>query len=360
MRVLQLGPYPPPHGGVQTNLVAIHRALRARGDDARVANITSTRRPSENGVDYPRNAAELFYLLVRRRYDIVHVHLGGDLSGRLLALCFLCTLLPGARTVVTFHSGGYASSPAGRSAERRDPRGIVFRRFDRIVAVNAEIVSFFERLGVPADRITLILPHAVDTTVAHDASVSLSPAIASFVATHSPRFLTVGLLEPEYEIESQIDVLDRVRRVHANAGLVIVGSGSLHEVLARAIDASPSRDHILLCGDVPHEQTLRLIAGADVLLRTTRYDGDSVAVREGLAHATPVVASDNGMRPAGVHLYPIGDVAALERAIETALAAGRGAGVRDADTRNIDAVLDLYQGLLGASGEAVLHAAQAE
>ena len=27
MRVLQLGPYPPPHGGVQTNLVAIRAFL---------------------------------------------------------------------------------------------------------------------------------------------------------------------------------------------------------------------------------------------------------------------------------------------------------------------------------------------
>ena len=360
MRVLQLGPYPPPHGGVQTNLVAIHRALRARGDEARVANITSTYRPSADGVDYPRNAAELLFLLVRRRYDIVHIHLGGHLSGRLLALCFLCTLLPGARTVVTFHSGGYASSPAGRSAGPRGARAIVFRRIDRIVAVNAEIVSFFERLGVPTERITLILPHAVDTSVANDSTVALAPAIASFVEKRSPRFVTVGLLEAEYELESQVDVLDRVRGAHTDAGLVIVGSGSLHASLARTIDASPSRDHILLCGDVPHDQTLRLIAGADVLLRTTRYDGDSVAVREALALGTPVVASDNGMRPAGVHLYPVGDTAALERAIETALAAGRAVGEPDTDARNIDAVLDVYHELVGGSRGPVLHMARAE
>src|SRR6185437_11491900 len=116
VRVLQLGPYPPPHGGVQTNLVAIHRALRARGDDARVANITSTRRPSADGVDYPRNALDLLTLLVRRQYDVVHLHLGGHLSPRLLGLCLLCTLLPRTHTVVTFHSGGYATSPAGQRA----------------------------------------------------------------------------------------------------------------------------------------------------------------------------------------------------------------------------------------------------
>jgi glycosyltransferase involved in cell wall biosynthesis len=275
-------------------------------------------------------------------------------------LCFICTLLPGARTVVTFHSGGYASSPAGRRAGRRGVRAIVFRRVDRIIAVNAEIASFFRRLGVSAERIAVILPHAVDTSVANDPSVPLPPAIASFAASCSPVFVTVGLLEPEYDLESQLEVLDRVRRVHPNAGLVIVGSGSLHGSLRGAIDASASRSRILLCGDVAHEETLRLIARADVLLRTTRYDGDSVAVREALALGTPVVASDNRMRPPGVHLYPVGDVNALEQAIETALAAGRRPSGGDADARNIDAVLDVYRALVGESRARPLNVARAE
>ena len=61
---------------------------------------------------------------------------------------------------------------------------------------------------------------------------------------------------------------------------------------------------MLLCGDVPHALTLRLIAESDLFLRTTLYDGDSVAIREALQLGTPVIASDNGMRPAGVHLIP--------------------------------------------------------
>ena len=43
MIILQMGPYPPPHGGVQTNLVAIRRYLEegskiAREMTARYAN----------------------------------------------------------------------------------------------------------------------------------------------------------------------------------------------------------------------------------------------------------------------------------------------------------------------------------
>src|SRR5438105_8526009 len=40
-------------------------------------------------------------------------------------------------------------------------------------------------------------------------------------------------------------------------------------------------------------RSLRAIADADVLLRTTLYDGDAISVREALYLGTPVVATDN-------------------------------------------------------------------
>ena len=117
----------------------------------------------------------------------------------------------------------------------------------------------------------------------------------------------MGLLEPEYDLPLQIDAMAEVLARHPNAGLAIVGSGSREESLRERIDAKPYRDRILLCGDVAHEATLRAIAASDVVLRTTLYDGDSVSVREALAFGKPVIATDNGMRPAGVRLMPARD-----------------------------------------------------
>jgi glycosyltransferase involved in cell wall biosynthesis len=99
---------------------------------------------------------------------------------------------------------------------------------------------------------------------------------------------------------------------------------------------------------VPHAATLRAIAEADLLLRTTLYDGDSVAVREALHLGTPVIVTDNGMRPAGVRLIPAQDKAALCSAIEASLDGPRSrpepsaAGAED----NIEAVLKLYEELV--------------
>jgi len=72
----------------------------------------------------------------------------------------------------------------------------------------------------------------------------------------------------------------------------------------------------LLCGDVPHAVTLRAIAESDVFLRTTLYDGDSISVREALHAGVCVIATDNGMRPDGIHLIGSRNLVALQNAIE--------------------------------------------
>lgn len=343
MTVVQLGPYPPPHGGVQTNLVAIRQHLRRHGIGAPVINLTRHRRRDEDDVFYPKGALELAWLLVRLRADIVHLHIGGHLTLRLLALCFLCSLLPGRRVVLTFHSGGYPSW-AGDNARRRSLRGFVLRRLDAVIAVNRQIAELFARLGVPRARIHVISPYSPVSVP----SVELPDELRAFRETHDPLLTTIGLLEPEYDLPLQIRSMSSIRHAFPKAGLVIVGSGSLHDALRALIASAPEAPHVLLCGDVPHEVTLKLLSESDAFLRTTLYDGDSVSVREALHLSVPVIATDNGMRPGGVHLIPVADSESLCAAVIAVLGAGRGrsAGAADVAESSLDRVLALYAALL--------------
>ena len=340
---------------MQTNLVAIHRALRAAGHSALVANITRHRRASGDGVYYPKNALQLAWVLLRARADVIHLHIGGNLSTRLVLLCLFCTLLPRSKTVVTFHSGGYAGSAAGRSAGRRTLRGFVLRRVDVVVAVNQEIVDVLRRFGVDERRIACVAPHAVDPDeIAAAKRTPLPEPIAAFARVHAPLLLTVGLLEPEYDLPLQLAALPAIREPFPGAGLAIVGSGSLHDELRRRIEQSNVASHVLLCGDVSHDVTLRMIAQADALLRTTLYDGDSVAVREALYAGTPVIATDNGMRPPGVTRFPVGDGPALVNAAVAVLSGGSEAAPATADPGGVGPVLALYDKLVSGKPAAAL------
>ncbi len=340
MRVLQLGPYPPPHGGVQTNLVAIRELLLRRGHECAVINLHRHRTGRGEGVYHPTGAAQTLALILRLKYDIIHLHLGGDVTPRLVGLAAVCTSMPRAGSVLSFHSGGYATSAEGRSASPRTVRGFVFRRFDRVIAVNAEIAELFLRFGVARDRVRLIYPHALPAELPE---AELPRELREFFCAHKPAMITVGLLEPEYDLGLQIETLGRIREWRPGAGLAIVGSGSLDGALRERIAAQPWAEHILLCGDVPHAATLRAIAAADVFLRTTRYDGDSVAVREALHVGTPVVATDNGMRPEGVVLMRSSDAGGLCGAVEEALARSRAARRGVGGDENIEAVLAVYE-----------------
>jgi glycosyltransferase involved in cell wall biosynthesis len=346
MRVIQLGPYPPPHGGVQTNLVAIRQLLLQRNITNCVVNLTRHRQANTDGVYYPANAIQVFRLLLQVRYEIVHIHVGGNLSTRLLALCLFCSLLPWSRCVLTFHSGGYPKSRSGRSARWWSMRGFILRRFDRVIAVNSEMAGMFRSFGVAAGRIALVCPYGFATAPAREMPARLK----TFFDTHQPILLTVAGLESEYDLPIQFAALAGILAKYPDAGLVIAGSGSLESELRQSINRTSYASHIFLYGDMPHDVTLLAMTNSNVLLRTTLYDGDSIAIREALALGRPVIATDTGMRPEGVRLIPIGDLDALESAIEDCLAepqVGQHPPPVRALDNNIEAVLNIYNELTG-------------
>lgn len=344
MKVLLLGPYPPPHGGVQSNLVAIQSFLLRRGVPCAVINITRHRKPQADEVYYPNGAAQLLQLLTRLQFDVLHLHIGGMLTNRLLALALICTLRPRAKSVLTFHSGGFPSSPAGQALGPTSFAGFVLRRFDGLIAVNQEIMEFFRKMEVAQDRTRLISPYAF----LHDEqSLEVFPEpLANFFSAHDPVLISVGLLEPEYDLPLQIQVLPRIRKSFPNTGLVMIGSGSLEAQLRETINAQACAPHILLTGDLPHSVTMKAISRSRILLRTTLYDGDALSVREALELNTPVIATDNGMRPEGIILIPKSNLQALVEAIQQELRQekGRKHVPRRGDI-NVQAVFELYQSL---------------
>ncbi len=345
MRVLQLGPYPPPHGGVQTNLVAIRSFLLKRGVPCAVINITRHRKPNADEVYYPENPYQLVKLLGCLEYDLIHLHIGGMLTMRLLSLAWICAARPGKKSVLTFHSGGFPSTPEGQALGPTSFAGFVMRRFDGLIAVNSEILNFFLRLGAQPQRARLISPYAF---IANDSTAEpLQEPLEAFFANHSPVMISVGLLEPEYDLPLQIEVLPRVREHFPNAGLLLIGSGSLESALRSLIAASPCQQYILLAGDVPHALTMQAVSRANLMLRTTLYDGDALSIREALQLGTPVIASDNGMRPDGVILVPKSDAGALLRAIQQELERPiERKQMASPDESNIQSVLDFYQDIM--------------
>ena len=345
LHVVQLGPVPPPEGGISRNITAIWDELCSRGHRCSVvATSKSAAVIPQADVYRPRSAIQLIGHVRELRPDVLHLHVGGDVSRRVMSLAFAASMLA-SKTVLTLHSGAFPLSDHGKHASRATLRGFVLRRFSHVIAVNQSIAEVFQRYGIVDDRISVILPQALKSP---DRTIELREDLSRFAEAHSPFILSVGGLENEYDPIFQISSMSRILGEMPNAGLMIVGNGSMQREVSVALSQTRYSDRVMLAGNIDHGQTLRLIEDADVMLRTTLFDGDAISVREGLYVGTPVIATDNGMRPDGVRLIRSGDSDGLVRRIAEAYLAGKAPRDRPltADNTNICALVDLYESLM--------------
>lgn len=347
LHVLQLGPYPPPEGGITRNVIGIRDELQRRGHRSSViATSRSTSETAERTVYYPRSALGLLSRLISTNFDVLHLHVGGDLTRRLLALAFVCTLAS-RRSVLTLHSGAYPLTDAGRKAAHGSIRGMIFRRFSRIIAINDQMRDLFSRYGVPPEQIATVAPYSLAPP---DTSVKVPTNVRAFLDTHSPLFVAVGGLEDDYQPLFLVSAMDRILEDFPEAGLIIVGDGSLRAETEQAIAAGGHAGRIHLTGSIDHGLSLHLICTADAMIRSSLFDGDAISVREAIFLGTPVVATDTSNRPDGVRLFEIGDVTGLVEKLTAAVAAEKqDTTLPDADVSNIAAVVDIYEEISGSA-----------
>ena len=359
LRVIQLGSYPAPNRGARTNLLTIHERLRARGHESSVIDLTPYHRARQAGVHYPRSLAELARLVLTTPADVVHLHIGSALTARKLALAALLNKLPEAKTMCTLHLGGHFYPKRGLRAWRWGATGMILRQFDRLIAINPEIAGFFERLGVQARRVHLITPFP---RLRVSDGLTLPDEIEDFCRRHTPLIASVGAFERGADLASQFDILSRVRERYPSAGLIAMGGGNLHLELMYERALHRDGNHIALTGALSREATSELIHRSNVFLRTEDNDGDSFSLREALKAGTPIVATNNGRRPAGALLADVGDpeAAALQVLRSLQIPRPQGEDAQPALSDGVDDVIRLYKQLAAKPFEEPRHAAAYE
>ncbi len=344
LHVLQLGPYPPPEGGISRNMLAIRDELHRSGHQCSIiATSKSSSVRDEPDVYHPRSKTAIIGLLRTLKFDVLHLHIGGDVTMRVLALAYACSIFGGRRSILTLHSGGFATTDAAKTANTSSVMGIVFRRFSKIIAVNDDLASVFRRFGVPDARISVIAPFALQLP---DEGVTVPKELAEFCKTHSPLLLAVGGLENDYDPLMQIAAMKGILSDLPNAGLMIVGGGSMQSDVETAIASSGCPDDIYLAGNVDHAVTLHLMNDADIVLRTTLFDGDAISVHEALFLGTPVIVTDTGNRPDGVHLIKVGDKQGLQEMVQKVISESGNRISNDDGSANIKAVIEIYDHLV--------------
>lgn len=352
MKVLLVGPFPPPHGGVSVHVAALRTELREAGARCKVVDLDPRRGRRDDPPDASdapgadgeperiRGGLDLVRLVSRyaREGYVVHLHTNGHnfKSWMIVLVCGLAARLAPS-SVVTLHSGLLPSYLTRGGRHRRLLTRLACSLFNWTVCVNREIESTLLRIGVPARKLRLLpafLPPRVKSGL-------LPLEVESWIGRHSPILSTTLFFRSEYGLDVLIEAVARLRREHPRLGCLVMGSGDGQEPLA-LLRRRGLYSAVQLAGDLPHDECVKAIARSDVFVRPTRADGDSISVREALSLGIPTVASRVGTRPEGIHLFPVGDVDALVFAIQAALRQRR-PSIHAGGDGTLRRLLDLYQ-----------------
>ena len=120
----------------------------------------------------------------------------------------------------------------------------------------------------------------------------------------------------------------------------------MFQTVKEQLKLSGDDSDVFLTGPLLHSVTLRLISAATVVMRTTKFDGDAISVREAIHLGTPVVASDVSVRPAAAVTYRAGDVEDFVDAVKKAIQTPPAASSDQQDGHNVEQVFAIYRSLI--------------
>jgi glycogen synthase len=319
LKVLLIGPHPPPHGGISIHVWSACTLLRQHGVRCRVVNV-DPRAPSSDAYIRIAGASGLLRELLRHSWNdwAIHVHINGHNSKSwLIALAGSIAAQNGCGGLLTIHSG---MAPQYLRECRRTDRGmarLACLQFDRIVCVNAEIAETVRRLGVSTSRIE-VLPAFLPIPVPH---VSIPMELQIWLDRHDPVLSTAMFFRPEYGFDLLVEALVRLRPRHPDIGCIVMGTGEDRVAAEMQVQSRGLEESVRILGDTGHDMCLALMSRSAVFIRPTLRDGDSVSVREAVSMGVPVVASDVGTRPEEALLFEAGNLNGLVDHLERVLAA---------------------------------------
>jgi|GEM_PF-4566412 len=298
-RILIISPMPPLIGGVAISSGRLFDNLKVDGYDVDSYNI------KPEGKFYATSIGIIFrfflipfYILFHEKYDIIHCHVAGTYRKLYISLA-KPLFFKGAKLIFTLH-GDVRPLLDGLTvfAMCKADRLICVQKGDSAVLPN----KLNDRsVDIPA----FIMPAKVTEE-------SVPTDILNFVKNKKyPLILFYGgvVFNEQYNdlygINDVVDMYMSLRAKHIIVQMLMLVSfkNNADEVYLNKVKDRLRGDKNILLVVNGGVDMLPLFKYADLYVRPTKTDGDSLAVREALYMRCPVVASDKAVRPEGVAVY---------------------------------------------------------
>jgi glycogen(starch) synthase len=322
-KVVLLGPYPPPYGGVSVYVGALFEHLGARGlrlwtygDEevrgARVSFMKDKRR-------------ELVPLLLRegraaRVADCTHFIL--EYPSALVPVWVILKRLLGFEWVKIIHDGSLPSRHARFAAARRALFRLSADSVTEFVVTSDELGRWLReevKVKQAVSVIESLLP--VPYLDAEGALPRETEAALEDFTRRAKRVCSVGVFIPDYGFLHAARAVERLRReTGEDIGLVLL-DGDFASDAAYREEVLRGRGWVTVLKNVPHPDVFRVLRRCDAFVRGFGLESYGLSRVEAVWAGLPVVATRAG-ETRGMLIYYFGDVAALASQLARALSGG--------------------------------------
>ena len=312
LRIVLVGPLPPPAGGMANQTGQLAELLRGEGASVELVRTNADYRPAWVGrIPVFRALFRLLpYLLALwracGRNQLLHVMANSGWSWHLFAAPAIWIGRLRRRPVLVNYRGGAAADFLRRSALILT---LSLRRAAMLLVPSGFLQSVFARHGVTAQ----LLVNVVDLQrfyPAHDCGRSAAPQL-----------LVARNLELIYDNACAIRAFAKVRERYPRAELTLAGSGPEAAALQRLVEAMGLVQSVHFSGRLGPQEMADLYRRSTLSINPSRIDNMPNSVLESLASGVPVVSSNVGGVPYllqdGVTglLVPAQDPDAMARAV---------------------------------------------
>lgn len=326
MRVLIIGSYPPPYGGVSVFIQRLERCLREKGHSVQIVFPEKT--SQEKAIENYKSVPSVFHLLLKilfSRYDVIHDTLSIHIwkSSIKWGILYLITLLfSRKKTILEILTGAFPHEyEAEKSKLKRGLIRLILNRYSHIICDAKVNYDFALSLGIPKNKLSHI--HSLMPFDTNFEGYILPDYVNNFMESHSPLIIMTGwTFSRLYNFELVINAIAKLRENYDNIGLIIVMSKQVidNDYKKEILDLITQKDmanFILFTRDLP--EILPVYQKADVFVRATSKDADSISIHEALYLGIPVVASDADLRPEGTIIFKDRDLNELLEKLRIAL-----------------------------------------
>ncbi len=314
-RILEIGNWPPPVCSWSMSLVGLRKELEARGWDCQVMNLNENRRVRSPEYIDVQGGWDYFWKVLRHvwRSYAVHIRVNGETKkGYLLALAALLLARLWRRPALLTYGGGHQQSyfPASKGSLRYLAFWFLFRIPQRIYCNSEAVKKVLLTTGIPDGRVEPI-PHFSSYYVEFSPT-GLPPRVEEFYLAHDAVFFSYVCFRKEFALDFLAETIRRFREACPRAGFLLVGPWDREmDGMQTFVKEQKIEDAVCLLASVPHDTFLTLLSRSTAYIRTPVSDGICSSVLESLKLKVPVLAADNGTRPAGTVLWREGDVESL-------------------------------------------------